>query len=367
MNGFKQKPSWDFNNKSINYFDFDVLKSGLQKSIRRCLVRDALWYAVELDSYTIYGKEGEKYRTNMINRIKVIMLEDCFNPNLILTIGKWIRDWETCRKEKKSQKILMNIVFHLASVPKCRLLEEINFYHRMDYIKNKYGDEYIDLFVNVYDWDEQVSNITRFLKEDEFKNKILTMKVSRFFYLLNRKENSCLFWLHLILEEITTVKRYKRKGVEWLVWTILFSLSNSKESFFNKFTKSQLNRKKLLNLLFNFRKGKLRENHLFLQYAVQLFLKEDYICWDNKFDSASISDEKVDELYSYNSNKNKIDIIDCVYDRHTFAGRRMGRGFKHFCKVSSVVYNKDPMFYNKRLRKLFIRLNKNRDIENSLI
>ena len=359
---FNKTKSWNFDNKSINNFDFDVLKSGLQKSIRRCLVKDALWYAVELDSYTIYGKEGEKYRTNMINRIKVIMLEDCFNPNLILTIGKWIRDWETCRKEEKSLKILMNIVFHLTSVPKCRLLEETNFYHIMDYIKNKYGDEYIDLFVSVYDWDEKVSNIIRFLKEDEFKNKILIMKISRFFYLLNRKESCCLFWLHKILEESTTVKRYKRKGIEWLVWTLLFSLSNSKVSFFNNFTKSQLNRKKLLNLLFNFRKDKLREHHLFLQYAVQLFLKEDYICWDSEFDSNSINNEKVEELYTYNSNKNKIDILDCVYDRHTSVGRQMGRGFKHFCKVSSVVKNKDPMFYNKRLRKLFIRLNKNRDI-----
>ena len=62
---FNKTKSWNFDNKSINNFDFDVLKSGLQKSIRRCLVKDALWYAVELDSYTIYGKEGEKYRTNM--------------------------------------------------------------------------------------------------------------------------------------------------------------------------------------------------------------------------------------------------------------------------------------------------------------
>tara|TARA_Y100000590_G_scaffold381432_1_gene450594 strand:+ start:1237 stop:2328 length:1092 start_codon:yes stop_codon:yes gene_type:complete len=361
MNALAHKTSWGFDNKSINYIDFDVLKSGLQKSIRRCQIRDALWYAVELDSYSIYGKEGEKYRTNMINRIKVIMLEDCFNPKLVLTIGTWIRYWENCRKKEKAKKVLLNIVYHLASSPKCRLLDEYNFYHKIDYIKKHFGEEFNDLFTSIHEWDKDTSNIIKFIKQEEHTNKDLVIKASRFYYLINKKDPACFFWLHSLLEESTNSKRYKRKGVEWLAWELLFNLSNSKASFFNNFTKEQIYRKKMLKLLFYFRKTNIREHHLFLHYAIHLFIQEDLICWSLEYNNDEIKTEKINTLYAYNSNKKKFVIKDYIYDRHTQIGRRMGRGFMHFCKISSVIKNPDPVFYNQRLRDLFIKLNKNRD------
>ena len=71
-------------------------------------------YPVFVDGRTdLYGDEliGEWVRVvqaedgwqDVLNKweIKVIMLEDCFNPKLVLTIGTWIRYWENCRKKEK--------------------------------------------------------------------------------------------------------------------------------------------------------------------------------------------------------------------------------------------------------------------------
>lgn len=61
--------------RSLHGYALDVLKSGLQKYIRRGMYDKAVYCAGELDSFAdVEG--GERIRTNMIHRLMIIYLED---------------------------------------------------------------------------------------------------------------------------------------------------------------------------------------------------------------------------------------------------------------------------------------------------
>lgn len=61
---------------TANGFDFGVMKSGMQKYIRRGEVDKALRCVEEMDRFAEMGQPGERLRTNMIHRLQIIFLED---------------------------------------------------------------------------------------------------------------------------------------------------------------------------------------------------------------------------------------------------------------------------------------------------
>jgi hypothetical protein len=61
---------------SLHGHSLDVLKSGLQKYIRRGNVDAAMYCLGELDCFSDCGREGERIRTNMIHRLMIIYMED---------------------------------------------------------------------------------------------------------------------------------------------------------------------------------------------------------------------------------------------------------------------------------------------------
>eukprot|EP01137_Pigoraptor_chileana_P021988 Opistho-2@86382 len=67
--GFRREKSW-------NNFKPDILKSGLQKYIRRGVTEKAIYCAGELDLFKESPERGETVRTNFIHRLMVIYLED---------------------------------------------------------------------------------------------------------------------------------------------------------------------------------------------------------------------------------------------------------------------------------------------------
>ena len=69
---FRNEVSW-------NGFGSDVMKSGLQKYIRRGITEKALFCAGELDLFKEALERGETIRTNFLHRLMVIYLEDVAN------------------------------------------------------------------------------------------------------------------------------------------------------------------------------------------------------------------------------------------------------------------------------------------------
>jgi hypothetical protein len=71
-----------------NGYPADVVKSGLQKYIRRSVLEKALYCAAEMDLFkeAENAKEAEGIRTNFLHRLMIIFMEDVENLALFDTI-----------------------------------------------------------------------------------------------------------------------------------------------------------------------------------------------------------------------------------------------------------------------------------------
>uniref|UniRef100_A0A6C0KUK7 Uncharacterized protein n=1 Tax=viral metagenome TaxID=1070528 RepID=A0A6C0KUK7_9ZZZZ len=96
-----------------NGYGADVMKSGLQKYIRRSMHQKALYCARELDLFkeAPNAKEGEGIRTNFLHRLMIIFMEDVENMSLFEVIYTKMyhlfkeREKEDRSKEKEEQWI----------------------------------------------------------------------------------------------------------------------------------------------------------------------------------------------------------------------------------------------------------------------
>ena len=66
-----------------NGYPLNVVKSGLQKYIRRGETEKALYCAGEIDLFKTAGKEGEGIRTNFFNCFLITYMEDVENLSIL--------------------------------------------------------------------------------------------------------------------------------------------------------------------------------------------------------------------------------------------------------------------------------------------
>ena len=108
-------------------YDFSVVKSGIQKYIRRGIEDKALKCAEEMDRFAELGTPGERLRTNMIHRLQIIFLEDIGLGNYYLwkKMCEWInilldeRKKES-RNRQKEVEVIELIVRNLCRSKKTR-------------------------------------------------------------------------------------------------------------------------------------------------------------------------------------------------------------------------------------------------------
>lgn len=88
-----------FRNETIDGIGVDILKSALQKYIRRGNVQMALWVACRLDLFC-YVEGGKRIWTNFIHRLMIIFLEDIGFPGI--THWHRIHEWLylTCLRDR---------------------------------------------------------------------------------------------------------------------------------------------------------------------------------------------------------------------------------------------------------------------------
>lgn len=125
---------------------FSEAKSGLQKSIRRGLFDEALAYAVDMDSYPPGIQKAN--RTNLINRLKIIAVEDCFYPEIIPTLADWFTKWHSSRETTSSRRYLTSIVSALCEAPKLRLLSDYKIFVQSEEYRSHLGTKYDSVIVS---------------------------------------------------------------------------------------------------------------------------------------------------------------------------------------------------------------------------
>ena len=122
---FRQQVTW-------NGHKADIMKSGLQKYIRRGIMDKALFCAGELDLFKEAPEkgEGEGIRTNFLHRLIVIFMEDVENMSLFEEVHKTMRSlfqerMKADRNPSKETHLISELVTQLCLSTKARVCSHI--------------------------------------------------------------------------------------------------------------------------------------------------------------------------------------------------------------------------------------------------
>jgi len=138
--------------KSFFGYNPSVLKSGIQKYARRAEVQKGLWCLIEMDLFSLLESDGaaldaylQKYpkekrenikksakriRTNMINRLVVMMSEEVSISAwwMPLIIHELYQRWVKNRGGPESRKYLVDMYLFLNSQKMVRLISDLHSY-----------------------------------------------------------------------------------------------------------------------------------------------------------------------------------------------------------------------------------------------
>ena len=315
---------------SLNFIKFDIIKSGLQKSIRRGLLEESLNYTIEGDLYSLVENKGvaKGNRTNLINRLRIILVEDLFNWQIVNLVRDWFTKWDELRTTDFSRKYLLSIVTAMTKSKKIRLLSDLKVYMlRDDYQK------VIDVKNPLFEgWESKGDT-----------------ELEKFEYLFKKSNFNCLYWMSKILDN---VKLYND------LWKILKSDSRTKNNI------SLLTTLNSLQILQSQLTKNHKEKYLYYIFGVALIILNDKINWKTTKQEILFSDEQANQKYfEFIEKWNKTNLPytgvgwlseDIVVDKHTFTGKIKGKTAWDFAIKGSLVENEDTNFLFKNLREIYI-------------
>lgn len=277
--------------KTKSGYDFDLVKSALQKYIRRGDPLKA--YAMYKEIEVFKGmKDGQKLYTNFINRIKITAFED---------VGLFA-DIEYIDTLLEANNIT-KLISYLSLMPHTRFYSHIsNLYYEkeLQYIKSP--------------------NFSYKLEG----NQTLKIYVDNMIFCIENKKVDVIYWIKKILsvEKLDEpIKRNSRPG--FLIFDILKKIIKDK-----KFSK-------LLDTCEKWYKNlKLKEDFLCVIHPVYLYILYDAIDYEkwNNIVKNHIESYNLDDI-----KEKKFEIDDYAYDKHTKVGKKLGRNTAQFAFEGSLV------------------------------
>jgi hypothetical protein len=322
---FRNEVSW-------NGFGSDVMKSGLQKYIRRGNIEKALFCAGELDLFKEASERGETIRTNFLHRLMVIYLEDVANLTIFNTIEKKLneiiaeRKFPEKRQKSKEEKLISDIVIILSRSKKARICSHIRAVFNPKYntpdLLSKYPS--IDCL-----WKEIGINKERLGGKEEFEYNCELFKR----YL---KEKNILVVYYAFQVSMSDVKlKTKCFGKSKPIWFIFKELTNP------------FNQKTIEKFMgwYQFHLDTIKEN--FLCWLVPLLVEIGVIPSGEK---VKFEDDEYCEGWERNRRGDKFIVDDFVEDRHTRKGA--GKSLVEFAVNGAKVEN-EAEFVNSIWKKFY--------------
>jgi hypothetical protein len=295
---FRNEISW-------NGYTSDILKSGLQKYIRRSNLHKALYCSAELDLFKYATKRGETIRTNFLHRLMIIYLEDVENLSLFPQLDDLFkkifseRDKTDSRDRQKEEEWISMIVFLLCSSQKARICSHIRSIFHPKYMIPSILSKYPSLQPLAQQIQNDLSSTT--------SPPSLNFLCNMFKKYYNEKHILCVYYGFQI--DLSEEKLSKK------------SLSSSKSVFF-LFEQliTPFNKNYIMKFVYWYKEhlGTMCEG--FLCWLVPLLSYLQIIPEGTKISE----DEKYDSTWDKNRRMEKIEIDDYVIDRHTRKGHSKG-------------------------------------------
>lgn len=334
-----------FNGISMNKIKVDILKSGLQKYIRRGMLEKCLYCLVELDMFKkLNDKKVKGLRSNIRNRIIVILNEDIgiSKWEIYERIDKLLKLWEENRnsEDDNERKYLIEIINYLVNSEKIRLCSWVKGY--FGYCMN---DEKIKELYENYD---KILENKKECGKNFYKNKDseeIKEIIDGIVYNLNKNSDNVFYFILKILRSEEKSGRRGRRGKKgYIVWDIMLKYIEKNEKL-----------KKLYDIILNWyikNNNSRGENLIYLINFVLFYLRREKIDWERELNIKKINNEDVEKIYNDNLN-NKIKIDDYIIDMHSKKGKKKGKNAKDFVLEGSVVENENKKFKNELYKKVY--------------
>ena len=298
----------------------DVLKSALQKYLRRGEVEKMIWCMEELYLFGVLGKNekekkiGNAIVSNLINRMIVMMDEEM----LFIEIERYLlmREYlDKFEKGKRKDLIYLRVI--------CEILLESRLCRR-----NSYGRSY---------WCHRLEGGAMEEKNDEeyFKN---------FKDCFEKGEEEWAMWMFKILNngKWDGKKRFRRSENIYMIWEYLFGLE--------KVNKNEKLKKVLEYKLHEFFKKDRKERFIFLYSCVDIcmYFEGEWKNIREKYDRIISLGKDLYDLDELDlEDRKKIELDDYIFDMHTFKGKKLGMKKEDFKKVGCLVLNEDEEYLRK--------------------
>ena len=318
---------------SLSYYGhkLDILKSGLQKYLRRREEEKMLWCLGEIYLFKVYANSEQEKRatrgiiTNLINRIIVMLDEEL----LFIEWDKYLIIYNLIEKFEKEER---NDFVSLIKI--CKILCNSRLLRR-----NSDINAYFNFGMRKAD-----SKKPEILEEMEEGEDVDNWHFRNFKAYFEKGDRNCFYWMYkiYIARREGDKSRFKRKENIYMVWEFLLKIG-----FGNPLLTKCLNYR--LKEFFN--KSK-KERGIFLTSAIDLCLEKNNITWsaDALKNEPDVNVEDVENLFQ---NRKKLVFDSYVIDMHTSLGRKMGKNAINFMEEGSFVKDEDQEFLEKEWRETY--------------
>lgn len=329
---------------SLNGTQFDVLKSAMQKFVRRSNVEQAQRCTAEIDIFS-HIEGGETLRTNMIHRLMIIYLEDVglANVGMWKSVDKQIDQLLCLRKtgdraynRELERDILMQLVTDLASSQHSRTLSHVNHVFNRDVIERWYPQLKWTLT------DDDVDDIPR-----KIRKSVEHTESAYVLHYLQKRDIRAMKWARKIAE--FSGKCGKQTWIAHLFSLLRLAVVNHpREKVYNKLIRvAQKWHRELSNL---------KEKTLTWSIVVMCLVNNVYVSWQSKptVESTVKHQESivdlctVDQIYCRTLSNVGLTVPSYAIDVHTKEGRQNGSDAIKFALEGSIVtnVNQQPHLYH---------------------
>ena len=263
----------------------DELKSAMQKFARRGMTQEMIEVVYELDKFRVYGNGStaqKAIRTNMINRIKIILFEDVSFAefHVFKKCISLIKKWESARDDINSFDILSQVCSQICDAKKLRQTSYVRNKFKRKVSKNQTKEEFAEAIKSK----KYLDGIALLFQRPEVALKLLVLR--------QVEDDICKDLRELISYCLAEYEKIKRECDKTLFLVVPW---------------------------------------LWIMFKDELRMKSDQVLF---FDWKSLQMDDQDCLK----------LPEYVYDQHTKKGKQKGRGVEHFRQESSRTTNVDEAF-----------------------
>jgi len=328
-----------FSSISFNGYKLDILKSAVQKYLRRREFDKMIWCVAEIYLFQVFAKtETEKRATkgiisNLLNRLIIMLDEEMLFAECekYLLIRSYMEDFEKgCRGD------------FVCLYKICDIMCGARMIRRNSDIRSYWSPGKKNVMVDNGDGSDEYY----FAK---FKDKF------------EANDPECFLWMLKIFykREDGNIVRYRRKENIYMIWEYLFDRKNIKNN--------DVLRKVLEYKLKEFYKKNRSERFIFLSASIDIAMHKGKEQKGNWFDCSKKKKFNIEEMKKANDDKyNSVEIINKVFknwkkmeiddyaiDMHTSAGRKMGKNKVDFIASGAVIVNEDIEYFEKDWRNCY--------------